>query len=187
LLDPLRLILADGQRARGCDNPATMQPRSSEALKTLALALFLAGGLLLVHVGALPFWLWVGLCAVAIFVRLLPRIDPYRDELMVTDQGIVRQHGSRLRRISTEAVRWDELRQVDVVTDAPGAGGKDLLFLLYGEGQNGVAVPRPLAEKYGLLALLQARLPGFRSEPLEAATAAGQPTRITLWERGGPA
>ena len=181
------MILADGQRARGCDNPATMQPRSSEALKTLGLALFLAGGLLLVHVGALPFWLWVGLCAVAIFVRLLPRIDPYRDELLVTDQGIVRQHGSRLRRVSTESVRWDELRQVDVVTDAPGPGGKELLFLLYGAGQNGVAVPRPVAEQHGLLALLQARLPGFRNEPLEAGVTPGQPTRITLWEKPGAA
>jgi hypothetical protein len=163
-----------------------MQPKSTEGLKVLGLALFLAGGLFLVHVGALPFWLWGVLCLVTIFIRLLPRIDPYRDELTVSDQGIVRQHGSRLRRTSTESVRWDELQRVDVVNDAPGSAGKDLLFLLYGQGQNGVAIPRPVAEKHGLLGLLEARLPGFRGEQLDAAAAAGQPTRITLWERDAP-
>ena len=162
-----------------------MQPKTTEGAKLLGLAFFLACGLFLVHVGALPFWLWVVLCLVAIVIRLLPRLDPYRDELTVSDQGIVRQHGSRLRRTMTESVRWDELRRVEVVNDTPKAAGRNLLFLLYGRGQDGVAVPRQVAEQHGLLALLQARLPGFRGDQVDAASAAAEPTRVTLWERVG--
>jgi hypothetical protein len=160
-----------------------MQRRTRESLKTLLLVAFLAGGLLLVRAGALPAWVWVLLTLVTMAMRLLARLDAYRDELFVTDAGITRRHGSRVRKTAEEAVRWDELEKVEVLTQEAGPDGADLLFLLHGRGTNGVAVSGALAQQHGLPALLQQRLPGFREDQLAQAQAATGKAAFLLWER----
>jgi hypothetical protein len=143
----------------------------------------LAGGLLLVKVGALPLWLWAALTALAVIGRLLPRLDPYRDELRVTAEGLSRQHGSRLRKTAVETVRWDDLTRVEVLSNETGPDRKDLLFLLYGGGHNGVAVPGSVARAHQLVSLLDARLEGFRKEALAEAEASTGRESWTLWEK----
>lgn len=157
--------------------------RISERLKTVALVAFLGGGLLLVRAGALPFWAWALLTLVAVGLRVLARMDAYGDELALSDDGIVRQHGSRMRKTMQESVRWNELTRVEVLTRETGPAQADMLFLLHGDGSNGVAVPGPLAERHGLATQLQQRLPGFRAEQLAQAQAATERAAFLLWER----
>src|SRR5262249_29837274 len=114
-------------------------------MKSWWLVLILGSGLLLVYEGALPWWAWALLTALAIATRVISNLDPYRDELLVSDQGLSRQHGSRLRKTSVESVRWDELIRVEVLANESGPQRKDLLFLLYGNEGNGIAIPGPVA------------------------------------------
>lgn len=159
---------------------------ASESTKTWLLVVLVAGGLLLVQAGALPFWLWALVAALALASRLLARADRYRDELSVSEEGVSRQHGSRLRRTSTETVRWDDLVKVEVLANETGPGRKDLLFLLYGGTGQGVAVPGPVAQRHELAVVLERRLPGFRREALAEAQASAERRSWILWEGNGP-
>ena len=160
-----------------------MKRQIDPRLRTAALVVFLAGGLLLVRAGALPLWVWLLLTALTIAMRLLPRLDPYVDQLELTGEGLKRQHGSRLRRQAVEQLRWEELTRVEVLTHETGPDAQDMLFLLFGSGSNGVAVPGTLARQHGLAAVLQQRLPGFRAEELAAAEATAGRASFVLWER----
>ena len=150
------------------------------------LAVLVAGGLLLVQAGALPFWLWAMVAALVGGTQLLAHADRYRDQLVVSDEGIVREHGSRLRKTLTESVRWEELSRVDVLANETGAGRKDLLFLLYGGAGQGVAVPGSVARSHDLAAVLERRLPGFRTEALAEAQASAERRAWTLWQADPP-
>ena len=161
-----------------------MRRKNAELLKTLALVAFLAGGLLLVRIGALPAWLWIVLTLVTIGMRLVARLDAYADELAIDEAGITRRHGSRMRRQLVEAVRWDELARVEVLARETGPDRQQALFLLHGVGSNGVAVPGELAERQGLVAALRQHLPGLREDSLAQALAAGEPGAYLLWEKG---
>jgi hypothetical protein len=152
-------------------------------VKTLLLVAFLAGGLLLVQAGALPLWAWLLLTAITVFMRLLGRMDAAYDELTIDAQGVVREHGSRLRQKLREAVRWDELQRVEVRTRETGPRRDEMLFLLFGAGENGVAVPGHLALRHDLPAQLRQRLPDFRDDQLALATAAGERATFLLWQK----
>lgn len=154
-------------------------------LKTLAIVAFLGGGLLLVRMGALPFWLWCVLAALAVFMRVVTRMDAYRDELLVDAEGVKRTHGSKMRKQLTEAVPWTELAKVEVLARETGPDKQQPLFLLHGAGTNGVAVPGPLAQRHDLPGTLRQRLPGFRDDLLAQALAATEAGTFTLWEKGG--
>jgi len=160
-----------------------MQRRARESLKTLFLVAFLAGGLLLVRAEAMPAWLWMVLTLLTIGMRVLVRLDAYHDELSVTDIGITRRHGSRVRKTTEEVVRWNELEMVEALAHETGPNNADLLFLLHGRGTNGVAVTAALAQQHGLIALLQQRLPAFRTDQLAQAQAATAKGTFVLWER----
>jgi hypothetical protein len=153
-------------------------------LKSLLLIGFLAGGLLLVRAGALPLALYAALALLLIVVRMLPRLDAYSDELQVGDEGVVRQHGSRLRKTTVESVRWDQLRAVEVRTRETGPQHDQMLFLMFGREGSGVAVPEPLARQHRLAETLARRLPGWRQDLLAQAMAATEPAAFTLWEAG---
>jgi hypothetical protein len=150
------------------------------------LVALLAAGLFLVQRGVLPFWLWMLVTAMALVSRLLARADRYRDELVVTEEGVSRQHGSKLRKTSIESVRWDELVKVDLLSNETGPGGKDHLFLLYGGSGSGsgVAVPGSVAARHELAAVLERKLPGLRKEAIAQAQASTERKSWTLWERG---
>lgn len=160
-----------------------MTRKTVELLKTLALIAFLAGGLMLVRIGALSLWLWCVLTAVTIFMRYAARLDAYSDRLEIGDQGVTRTHGSRMRKYLTEAVRWDELTKVEVLAREAGADKQEPLFLLHGAGTNGVAVAGALAHEHDLVGTLQRRLPGFRQDALAQALAASERGAFTLWEK----
>lgn len=158
----------------------------SPMTRTVLLVAFLAAGLLLVRSGALSPWLWMLLTLVVIATRVIARMDAYQDALSFTDEAITRRHGSRLRKVASESVRWDEVRRVEVLTHETGPGRKDLLFLLHGTGDAGVAVPGPVAERHGLVAELQRRFPGLNEDQwIQAQAATGRATFL-LWERAAP-
>jgi hypothetical protein len=154
-----------------------------ELLKILYFVAFVIAGLLLVRVGALPVWMFAVVVLVVAAARVVSRLDVPEEDLALSDEGITRRHGSRMRKPTIEAVRWDELEQVEVLTQETGPDRKDLLFLLRGAGTNGVAVSGPLAERHGLVAQMQSRLPGFRGDQLAQAQAATGRASFLLWER----
>jgi hypothetical protein len=160
-----------------------MAPRVREYAKILYFVAFVIAGYMLVSVGALPVWLYALAVVLVLGMRVVSRMDVYHDELSLSDEGITRRHGSRMRQTTVEAVRWDELERVEVLSQETGPDRKDLLFLLHGAGSNGVAIPGPLAESHGLVSLLQSRLPGFRGDQLAQALAATQRLSFLLWER----
>lgn len=159
-----------------------MLPRKPLA-KNLYLVFFLGIGLLLVRAGALPFWLWTVITLFAIAMRVIAAMDVQQEELMVTDSGITRRYGSRVRRQEVESVRWADITRVEAISREIGPQQQDVLLLLHGEGGAGVAVAVPLADRHGLTAQLQARLPGFAVEQLDAARAATERANFLLWER----
>lgn len=155
----------------------------SPMARTVLLVAFLAAGLLLVRSGALSPWIWMLLTLVVIATRVIARMDAYQDELSFTEEGISRQHGSRLRKVQNESVRWDQVRRIEVLTHETGPARKDLLVLLYGTGEAGVAVPGPVAERHGLRAELQRRFPGLQDDQwIQAQAATGRATFL-LWDR----
>ena len=163
-----------------------MRPNFPGSRKTWMLAVLVASGLLLVQAGALPFWIWAAVALLAVGSRLLANADRYQDEVSVSDEGVSRRHGSRMRKILTESVRWDELEKVEVRANETGEGRKELLFLLYGAAGNGVAVPGSIAKAQRFAAALQARLAGFDTEALAQAEASTERRTWTLWEKGAP-
>ena len=160
-----------------------MARKNAELLKTLLLVAFLAGGLLLVRIGALPAWAWIVLTLVTIGMRILARLDAYTDELAIGEAGITRTHGSKMRKQLTEAVSWQELEKVEVLARETGPDMSEPLFLLHGQGENGVAVPGELAQEHALVARLRERLPGLREDRLAQALAASESGAFTVWEK----
>jgi len=159
-----------------------MLPRKPFA-KNLYLLVFLGIGLMLVHAGAMPLWLWLVVTVFAVGMRVLAGLDVHQEVLSVTDVAVTRQHGSRVRRVETESVRWNDLTRVEALSRETGPNQQDVLFLLHGRGGNGVAIASALADQHGLPAQLQAHLPGFDVQQLEAARAATERARFVLWER----
>jgi hypothetical protein len=170
------------RRVRVRPSPSEIMIRSPMT-RTVLLVAFLAAGLLLVRSGALSAWLWMLLTLVVIATRVIARMDAYQDELSFTDEGVTRQHGSKLRKVQSESVRWEEVQRVEVLTHETGPGRKDLLFLLHGVGDAGVAVPGPVAERHGLLAELRRRFPGLQEDQWSQAQAASGRASFLLWER----
>jgi hypothetical protein len=156
-----------------------------ELAKILYFVAFLAAGLLLVRSGALPVWMFAIAVVVVAGMRVLSRLDAYQDDLAVSDEGITRIHGSRMRKMTEEKVRWDELERVELLTREVGPDKRDMLFVLYGAGTSGVAVAGPVADRHGLPSALAAKLPGFREDLVQDARAATQQASFLLWERRG--
>ena len=157
--------------------------RNRELFKTLALVAFLAAGLFLVRRGVLPLWAWILLTLAVIFMRVIARMDRYVEELAVTDHGVVRTHGSRMRRQMNESVRWDELTRVEAISREAGPEKKEVLFLLHGVEGSGVAVRGALAQQHDLRGQLRRRLPGFQDDSLAQALAASERDTFVLWDK----
>jgi hypothetical protein len=82
-----------------------------------------------------------------------------------------------------EAVRWDELVEVEVLTTSVGVHRDDgVLLVLAGEGERGCLVPSRLAVEHGVIERLHA-LPGFDGRRLVAAMERPPPSRTTCWAR----
>jgi hypothetical protein len=83
-----------------------------------------------------------------------------------------------------EAVRWNELQQVGVMTTADGPFDEDVFFVLEG-GEHGCVVPQGFAPE-DLLPRLQA-LPGFDNEQFIAAMSSTEQAMFACWARSAAA
>lgn len=83
----------------------------------------------------------------------------------------------------TESVRWDDLREVSIITTDKGPAEEDLYFVLIGaDGKSGCAVPQSAAGCDALLRRLQT-LPGFDNEAAIKAMASTGNARFLLWKK----
>jgi hypothetical protein len=100
------------------------------------------------------------------------------DLLQITDEGVLR----RLARGANEYVRWDDLREVSVVSaqNAGTGAAEDYFYVLAGSGKSGVLVSQALAAKHDLLSHL-AKLPGFDHRGVADAMHASGAQRFVLW------
>lgn len=97
------------------------------------------------------------------------------DQLQITDEGVLR----KLARGQNEYVRWDDLREVSVVTRDAGVS-EDYFYVLAGSGKSGVLVGQALATRHDLLSHL-AKLPGFDHRAVTDAMASTVAQRFILW------
>lgn len=81
-----------------------------------------------------------------------------------------------------EAVRWEELQSVEVVTTGDGPWAEDVFWILKGSN-GGCAVPQGVQGARELLERLQG-LPGFRNEVFIAAMGSTGNARFVCWKRG---
>jgi hypothetical protein len=98
--------------------------------------------------------------------------------LTVDDWGVTRITG-HLR----EAIAWKDLAWVRMYTTGDGPGAEDFFFALGGVDGKGCLVPNSLATAAGLLATLQARLPGLDNQEITKATGSGTEAWVTVWTR----
>lgn len=97
------------------------------------------------------------------------------DQLQITDEGVLR----KLARGQNEYVRWDDLREVSVVTQNAGVS-EDYFYVLSGSGKSGVLVGQALATRHDLLSHL-AKLPGFDHRAVTEAMGSTLAQRFILW------
>lgn len=102
------------------------------------------------------------------------------DAVTVDDAGVHRV----LADGRVEAVRWDDLESVEILTTDEGPFADDVFWLLLSVA-GGCAVPGSAASSGDLLARLQA-LPGFDNEAVIRAMGSTKNARFELWRRGRP-
>jgi hypothetical protein len=98
------------------------------------------------------------------------------NQLQITDEGVLR----RLPRAENEYVRWDDLREVSVVTTQNAGAAEDYFYVLAGSGKSGVLVSQALAARHDLLSHLS-KLPGFDHRGVADAMHASGAQRFVLW------
>jgi hypothetical protein len=104
------------------------------------------------------------------------------DDIEVSAWGVRRIVGSRWAR-KVEAVSWDALSEVEIVTNDLGPGAEDMLFVLHGSDNRGAVVPGALALKHRLLEELQRRLPGLDNRAVVEASGSTMNARFRVWQR----
>lgn len=80
-----------------------------------------------------------------------------------------------------EAITWDSLTAVEILTTSDGPISEDVFWGLHGTGVNGVVVPAGLAPD-GFVERLQA-LPGFDNTALIAAMGSTTDASFPCWSR----
>lgn len=101
---------------------------------------------------------------------------------LVVDDDHVERHLADGR---VEAVRWSELREVEVITTDVGVHREDGALLVLGVDETrGCLVPSGLAVSHGVIDRLT-RLPGFDARHLADALDQPAPSRTTCWTRPG--
>ena len=82
---------------------------------------------------------------------------------------------------ATEAVRWEELREVWVLTTDQGPIADDVIWVLVGT-EGGCAIPSETAGMSELLSRLQ-RLPAFDNEAVIRSMASTDNAKFVCWRR----
>jgi hypothetical protein len=148
---------------------------------SLALAI---GGLAGVAQGdAKGWWIFGFFTLCAMIISAAPRLRMLRERavakaprLVIDAAGVRRDLGEQV-----EAVRWDALAEVWIVTTADGPFAEDVFFVLRGAGETGVVVPQGLAVEHNLLGELQARLPDLNNEAIIRAMGCADDARFVIW------
>ena len=81
-----------------------------------------------------------------------------------------------------ETVRWDELQQVQVLTNSDGPFAPDCFWLLIGPGTTGCCIPQGATGDAELLDRIQ-KLPGFDNLAFIEAMGSTQEAIFTCWQR----
>ena len=104
-------------------------------------------------------------------------------EVEVDEDGVRRVLGDGRR----EAVRWDEVTEVEVITTKVGVHRRDgVLIVLVGDAERGCLLPSAAAREHGLFDAL-GRFPGLDFRALAAAMEQPPPSHTTIWSRAAPA
>lgn len=82
----------------------------------------------------------------------------------------------------TEAIAWDAVVEIGIVTTDEGPFREDCWWLLIGE-QGGAAIPNGADGFKDLLAELQRRFPGFDNEAVIAAMGSIENDSFRIWVR----
>ena len=157
--------------------------RSRKRIALIGCAVFAALSFALALQGGMPWW--AGFFWVVCFAGLLlPGRSGFVDEVEITELGVRRRFGPRLRQKREENVLWDELARVEILTTDEGPYTEDFFFLLEGRDGKGVAVSNELAVKHGLVAVLQRRLGGgLDNKAIIEASGSTQVRRFLVWQK----
>jgi hypothetical protein len=83
----------------------------------------------------------------------------------------------------TESVRWDDLREVEIITTDQGPFVPDVFWVLHG-ATTGCVIPEGATGERELMERFQ-HLPGFRFEAVIKANVSAQNQRFVCWEKPG--
>ena len=112
------------------------------------------------------------------WLKALFRVVPVPPERVTfDDERVVRT----MRDGRTEQVRWDDLREVGIVTTDAGPFVDDVFWLLIGD-EGGCVVPSEAEGTGALLARLQ-ELPGFDNGAVVRAMGCTDDERFVVWQR----
>ena len=128
-------------------------------------------------------WLGVvfGVCTVFIAWANLTLLTSV-DDVEVSAWGVRRSFGSRWAR-KVQAVSWDTLSEVQIVTNGLGPDAEDMFFHLHASDSEDVVVSGALAMKHKLLEELQKRLPGLDNRAVVEASGCTTDSRFLVWKR----
>lgn len=109
------------------------------------------------------------------FAFFRKRTEPKRETVSFDNERITRAR----RDGRTESIRWDELREIEIVTTNEGPWLDDVFWLLLGDGV-GCIVP---SETDGMQALLErlSELPGFDNAAVIEAMGCTDNNRFRVW------
>ncbi len=162
-----------------------------ELLQIFASLALAAGGIRMVAQGDSGGWGiagFFGACALALAAIPLRRnrkpgepsvysLPSTRESLVIDDTGVRRDTGK-----IKEAVRWDELAEVWIITTDDGPFSEDVFFALCDTKGNGVLVAQGLASVHDLLRVLQDRLPTLDNEQIIRAMVCAENARFLIWQ-----
>jgi hypothetical protein len=85
---------------------------------------------------------------------------------------------------SEEAVRWDDLQEVGIVTTADGPFEDDAFWLFIGQDEkSGCAIPHGAVEAEVLFDWFKQKLPDFDYTAVISATGSIEDRRFVCWQR----
>ena len=99
--------------------------------------------------------------------------------ITITDDGITCIYPSLHK---TDAVLWNELTKIDVLTTDDGPAVCDVIFMLYGTNGNGVAIPQDRPESKVVVDKIL-NLPGFDYECFINAMGSADNQLFHVWKK----
>jgi len=106
--------------------------------------------------------------------------------LTVDDWGVRRKLGAG-KEAKEEALAWEKIAEVSIITTSDGPFAEDVFFALRGSDGTGVLVAQSLAVEHGMLKQLQTRLPDLDNEAIVRAMGSTTEARFILWPPQPPA